>query len=47
MRPMTPMAVPKARRAERIGRMAAKIEPKMSNSTISASSTPRPVLLND
>ena len=46
-RPMTPMAVPSASNAERIGRMAAKIEPKTSSKTIKASSTPRPVLLKD
>ncbi len=46
-RPMTPTAVPRARSAERIGRMAAKNDPKTSSSTISASNTPSPLLLND
>jgi hypothetical protein len=46
-KPITPTVVPKARSAERIGRRAAKMEPKMSSSTINASSTPSPVLLKD
>ena len=45
--PMTPMAVPSANNAETMGNNAAKIEPNTSSSTISASSTPRPVLLKD
>ena len=45
--PMTPTAVPSANMAEMIGRRAAKTEPKTSNRTIRASSTPSPVLLND
>ena len=45
--PMTPTAVPRAKRAEMIGRRAAKTEPKTSSSTISARSTPSPVLLRD
>ncbi len=46
-RPMTPTAVPSANRAEMIGSKAAKMDPKMSSSTMSASSTPRPVLEKD
>ena len=46
-RPMRPMAVPSAKRAEMIGSRAAKTEPNTSSSTIRASSTPSPVLLKD
>ena len=45
--PITPTAVPSANSAERMGRMAAKNDPKTSSSTIRASSTPSPVLLKD
>ncbi len=42
--PMTLYAVPRAKRAEMIGRRAAKTEPKTSSSTTRARSTPSPVL---
>ena len=42
--PMTPTAVPRAKRAETMGRRAAKTEPKTRSSTISARITPSPVL---
>ena len=45
--PMMPTAVPRAKSAEMIGRMAAKTEPNTRSRTTRASRTPRPVLLKD
>ena len=44
---MTPMAVPRAKSAETMGRMAAKNDPKMRIRTMKARSTPTPVPLKD